>query len=478
MKKILSLLLISALLLTFAPVCHAYTPTQPLISSKAIIMNLRDDNTVLYEKDSTVRVQPCTLTKIMTAILAIESAEDISKVTVTCSYAGVHALDGQFSTYFGVKPDEQYSLLDLVSMMMLSSANDAANVIAVHVGGSVNAFVNKMNEKVKALGLKDTFFLNPTGLDADGQYTTARDMALITKHAMKLPLFEQIVKSVSYEIPKNKTHKAYTLFNDCELIPTATYNMYAYEYATGVKSGATKATGFCVSATAEKDGMAYVCVVLGGKKTTIDGAVYTSALVDARRLLRWAFSNFKMKAISTESTIVAEVPVKYASGADYVSLVPEKTITSLVPRNVDESTLIIEPIDMPEYVKAPIKKGDYVCKAKLIHAEEEIMQINLVAYKDVDASFMKHITSGVAAVLTNPIALIILLILGGALAVYLTNTYRKKQRFKRQKARLSLARKGEEERENNYKQHFSFSKEEKPDVTKKKEKKDYFDEIE
>lgn len=455
MKKFLSLVLVLALCLTFAPVCYAYTPSQPLISEKAIIMNLKSDNTVLYEKDSEVRTQPCTLTKIMTAIMAIESAEDISKVTVTASYAGVHALDGRFSTYFGVKTDEKYTLLDLVNIMMLCSANDAANVIAVHVGGSINAFVNKMNEKVAELGLKDTFFLNPTGLDEDGQYTTARDMAIITKHAMSLPVFEQIVKSVSYEVPKNKTHKSYTIFNDCELIPTATYNMYAYEYATGVKSGATEKAGYCVSATAEKDGMSYVCIVLGGKKTTIDGTVYTSALVDARRLFRWAFSNFKMKAISTESTIVAEVPVKYASGEDHVSLVPEKTITSLVPRNVDESTLIIEPVDMPEFIKAPIKKGDFVCKAKVIHADEEIMEINLVAYKDIDSSFIKHITSLIGTLFTNPISLIIILILAVALVIFITNSEHKKKRLKRQQARLKAVQKAQQPRENSYKDKFS-----------------------
>ena len=455
MKKFISILLVFSFIFAFAPMSIAYTPDQALLSKCGIIMNLQDDNTVLFEKDSTKRMQPSTLTKIMTAVLAIESAEDISKVNVSCSYAGVHALDGTFSTYFGVKEGEQYSLLDLVYMMMLTSANDAANVIAVQVGGSVNAFVNKMNEKVKQLKLKDTFFLNPTGLDADGQYTTARDMALITKHAMQLPIFQQIVKSVTYNVPKNKTHKAYTLYNDCELIPTATFNKYAYEYATGVKSGATESAGYCVSATAQKDGMAYVCVVMGGKKTTIDGDSYTSALVDARRLFRWAFSNFKMKAVSTETSIVAEVPVRYSSDADYVSLVPEKTITSLVPKNVDESTLIIEPIDLPEYIKAPVKKGDYVCKAKVIHAEEEIMQINLVAYKDVDSSFFKVITGFIGGLFKNPITLIIILILLVAAAILLYRFYHKRKRLQRQKQRIASAKKGEEPRSNDYKDKFT-----------------------
>ena len=455
MKKIISLLLVLVFLLSIVPTSFAYTPDHKLISEKAIIMNLQDDDTVLYQKDSTVRTQPSTLTKIMTAILAIESAQDISKVKVTCSHAGVHALDGTFSTYFGIKEGEVYTLLDLVNMMMLTSANDAANVIAVHVGGSVNAFVNKMNEKVKKLSLKDTFFLNPTGLDAEGQYTTAKDMAKITKYAMKLPIFQQVVKSVTYTVPKNKTHKEYTFFNDCELIPTATYNKYAYEYATGVKSGATEAAGYCVSATAHKDGMAYVCIVLGGKKTDIDGTEYTSALVDARRLFRWAFTNFKMKAVSTENSIVAEVPVKYSNDADYVSLVPEKTITSLVPKNLDESTLIIEPIDLPEYLKAPVKKGDFVCKAKVIHAEEEIMQINLVAYKDVDSSFLKYITTITGSLFKNPITLIIILLALGGLGFYLYRLYHKKKRLQRQKARLQAAQKAEEPRNQDYNQRFS-----------------------
>ena len=458
MKKFICLLLILSVLFSFAPLCVAYTPEKPLISRCGIIMNLQDDDAVLYEKDSKTRIQPSTLTKIMTAIMAIESAEDISKVSVICSHMGVHALDGTFSTYFGVKEGEQYTLLELVSMMMLTSANDAANVIAVHVGGSINAFVNKMNEKVKKLGLKDTFFLNPTGLDADGQYTTPKDMALITKHAMKLPVFQQIVKSVTYEIPKNSTHKKYVLYNDCELIPTAAYNKYAYEYATGVKSGATEASGYCVSATAQKDGMSYVCVIMGGKKTDIDGDSYTSALVDARRLFRWAFSNFKMKAVSTETTIVAEVPVKYSSETDHLSLVPEKTITSLVPKNVDESTLIIEPIDLPEYVKAPIKQGEFVCEAKVIHAEEEIMRIKLVAYKDVHSSVFAYINDFIISLFTNPISLIIIILLVIGLGVFIYTRYRKHQRLKRQKARLARAQKGEEPRNNDYRDKFSSFK--------------------
>ena len=455
MKKFLSLLLIIVMISAFAPLCYAYTPEQPLISKSAILMNLQDDDAVLFEKDSNKRAQPCTLTKIMTAVLAIESAPDISKLTVTCSYAGVHALDGTLSTYFGVKEGEQYSLLDLVNIMMLTSANDAANVIAVHVGGSVNAFVNKMNEKVKKIGLKNTFFLNPTGLDADGQYTTPRDMAKLTKYAMKLPVFQQIVKSVSYDVPKNKTHKKYTIFNDCELIPTASFNKYAYEYATGVKSGATEAAGYCVSATAQKDGMSYVCIVMGGKKTDIDGENYTSALVDARRLFRWAFSNFKMKAVSTENTIVAEVPVKYSAQDDHLSLVPEKTITSLVPKNVDESTLIIEPIDLPEYIKAPIKKGDFVCNAKVIHAGEEILKIKLVAYKDISSSPLLYVTGVFGNIFKNPIFLIIFLILAVVLAIFIYKAYLKRKRIKRQKARI-VAAQGEQPRKRDYDDKFTF----------------------
>ena len=283
-------------------------------------------------------------------------------------------------------------------------------------------------------------------------------MAKITKYAMKLPVFQQIVKNVSYDVPKNKTHKEYTIFNDCELIPTATYNQYAYEYATGVKSGATEASGYCVSATAQKDGINYVCVVMGGKKTDIDGKTYTSALIDARRLFRWAYNNFKMKAVSTESTIIAEVPVRFSPETDHVSLVPEKTITSLVPKNVDESTLIIEPIDLPQSINAPIEKGTFVCKAKVIHAEEEIMQINLVAYTDVHSSFFMRIFSFFSDILKSPIVLIILIIALAAAAVFVYRYIHKKKRLKRQKARIAVAQKSEEPRNNDYRDKFSSFK--------------------
>lgn len=458
MKKIISLILAILIVLSISPLCSAYTPSQKVISDKAIIMGLKDDGAVLYKKNDEVITQPCTLTKIMTAILAIESAEDISKVKVKASYQGVHALDGNFATYYGIKTDEVYTLLDLVNIMMLCSANDAANVIAVHVGGSINRFVNKMNEKVAELKLENTFFLNPTGLDADGQYTTARDMAYITRYAMNLPIFQQIVKSVSYDIPKNKTHKANTIFNDCELIPTSSYNKYAYEYATGVKTGATKAAGYCVSATAEKDGVGYVCVVLSGKKCNIDGEEYTSALVDSRRLFRWAFSNFKLKAISNETTIVAEVPLRYCSESDYMSLVPEKTITSLVPRNVDESTLIFEPVDMPEFIAAPVKRGEYVCKAKVIHAGEELTEIKLVTYSDAKLSFIKYLGHFVKSAFTNPISLIVILLIAGGIAFYAVNASAKRKRLRRQRQNLMIAKKGEEPRENDYTDKFSYRK--------------------
>lgn len=435
MKKFISLLLAAALTLAFAPMCFAYEPDKKLISSKAIIMNLDSENSVLYQKDADIHTQPSTLTKIMTAVLAIESCDDVSAKTVTASYAGVHALDGKFATYYGIKAGEKYSMLDLINIMMYCSANDAANVIAVQVSGSVNSFVNKMNEKVKKLNLKNTFFLNPTGLDADGQYTTARDMAKITKYAMSLPVFQQISKGVSYTVKKNTTHKGAEIYNDCELIPTSYYNKYSYEYATGVKSGATEATGYCVAATASKDGMNYVCIVMGGKKTYIDGTEYTSALVDARRLFKWVFSSFKVKVITTESTIVAEVPVKLASGADHVSLVPQKTITDLVPSNVDASTVIIKPVNIPKSLKAPIKKGDYVCKAKVIHAGEEIMEIKLVAYEDVNSSGIKYVADFLKSIFANPIALIILVLLIAGAGFYAVHNIRRKKIRKRQRDR-------------------------------------------
>ncbi len=434
MKKFLCAVLIPVIVLSVSPLCTAYEPEEKVISDSALIMST-DVDTVLYEKNADVKTSATTLTKIMTAVIALENTKNPNSFQITASYESVHTNDEEWVTNYGIQENEVYTALDLIYMMMYTSANDAANVIASNIGGSIEKFVALMNAKAKKLGMKNTKYVNPTGLDEDGAYSTARDIALLTKHAMTLPVFQTMAKGVSYTVSKNSTHDAKTIYNDCELIPSDYENIYAYDYAVGVKSGATEESGYCVSAAASKDGSNYIAVVLGGKKTSIDGMQYTSALVDARRLFRWAFDNFKIKVVAEDTSIIDEVPVRLSSKSDYVSLVPSENVAGLVLKNVDASTVIIEAVDKPESLEAPIKKGDFVCKANVIHAGEVIMTIDLVAYDDVPLSVPKYIFNFIKKLLINPFALVFLLIVVAAGIAYIVIQADRRKKRKRERDR-------------------------------------------
>lgn len=162
----------------------------------------------------------------------------------------------------GIKPGEEISMLNLLYCMMIHSGNDAANVVAEHIGGSIPNFVNMMNEFVAKVGCTDTHFVNPHGLDTDGHYTTADDMAKIVKYALKLPKFEEISNTARYTMPQSNLRERQTLRTTNELLLKD--SSHYYEYASGIKTGTTTKAGRCVVSTASKNGYRYLGIVMRG----------------------------------------------------------------------------------------------------------------------------------------------------------------------------------------------------------------------
>lgn len=448
MKKFFSILIciITVLFSLTSAEVSAYEPTEEIKGKIAYLVTADDSATVLYSKGASKKTQPCSLTKIMTAAIALEKYENPDKVTVTAAYNAVHYLDGSYCTIYGIEPNDKYSLLDLIYLMMLGSANDAATVIADFAGdGSITEFISLMNAKAKKLGCKNTNFENPTGIDEDNQYTTAEDMSKIVRYAMTLPVFSTVAKTSSYDIKKNSTHSAATVVNDNPLLPSDSYGDYfAYDYCTGVKTGYTIDSGYCTAATATKDGTSYIAITFEGEMKMYDGLQRNSSLVDTIRLFRWAFTNFKIKEICSSNTVVATVKVNLSKDTDYVGLVPKESITSLVPINVDTSTLVIRPVDLPKSVNAPVKAGDYVCKAQIIHADEVIQTIDLVAYEGAKVSVISYIMHILKLVFTNWITitlLVLALVCAGVFAVYrYRNNVRRRKNKKRAMDKYNRAR--------------------------------------
>ena len=406
------------------------------------VISLNEDATVVAEKNSTARTAPASLTKVMTAIVALENCADLDNTMVTASYEAIHLLDGTDSSIIDLKPGNVLSMRKLLEGLLIRSGNDTANVIAEYIGnqrdgGGIETFVRMMNEKAAALGCADTHYMNPHGLDTEGHYTTAQDLAKITQYAMDtFPVFNQIVAMPSYDLPNENSSLPNTNYL---LVPS--YVSYYNPYVTGVKTGTTDDAGCCVIATAKNGGYNYLAVVLRAPRVDSDGDGIdeNGAFLDANRLLNWSIENLKLKTVANTQEVVTEIPLKYSGKSDHLQLVPEKDVTALVPsqEGADAPTVMIEPVaeSMPESVKAPVEKGDVVCQARVLYANEEIATINLVAAESYSLSPFAMIGSWFSTafhswVFKGLAVLVLLLVIAYIIIVIRYNRIKRKRRVK------------------------------------------------
>ncbi len=240
----------------------------PLITALAAVVLDEPCGAVLHRQNAGLRMPPASLTKIATALVAVEQAELIEMVTVNVSAAELTATED--ATVMGIEPGQEYSILDLLYGMLLPSGNDAAIAIAEHVGGSETAFVRLMNAKAEQLGLTDTQFTNPHGLDDPGLYTSAYDIAMMGRALLGVPELAQIVSTRSYQ-------------PDWSRGPVENHNLLLslYPGAIGVKTGYTDLAAQTLVAAAERNGRRLIVSVLGSQD------IY----VDVIALLDWGFES-------------------------------------------------------------------------------------------------------------------------------------------------------------------------------------------
>ena len=245
--------------------------------SKSCILMDGPSGEVLFESASRERRYPASTTKILTLMVALESGglEDI--VTIPQEAADVPA----DSSLVPVTPGEQMRKLDLLYGLMIRSGNDAANAVAVLEAGSVEAFVERMNEKAAHIGMGDSHFANPHGYHDEGHYTTAYDLALLARAGMSDPDFCRIVTCLSYTLPPTSKRDALTLHNEYEIFDPA--SEFYLPYAAGIKSGYTSRAGFCYVGAAQQDGRSLIAVVLGAPSRN-------RAWKDLQKLFEYGFS--------------------------------------------------------------------------------------------------------------------------------------------------------------------------------------------
>ena len=332
------------------------------LSSEAVLLMEASTGKVVYEKNGYEKKYPASTTKIMTAILAIEHCN--LNETATASEFAINSVPSGYSTA-NIQIGETLSVKDLLYALMLQSANESAVILAEHVSGSQEAFANLMNEKAKELGCKNTHFINPNGIHNENHYTTAYDLALITQYAMKNQTFRDIVKTTSFTLPATTSYpsESRTYANTNNLIIYDARNRpdnYYYKYATGVKTGYTSAAKNCLVASAEKNGIEYISVVLGASITYESTGSVSHRYVDTISLFDYAFDNFSFRKLKSANNLIKSIKIENGKkDENSLDLLIASDVNSLV--SLDNKSNQIDPeITLKEGLSAPIAKGDIV----------------------------------------------------------------------------------------------------------------------
>ena len=269
--------------------------------SPCIAMLEEDTGDILYDKKAFEKMYPASTTKIMTAILTIENCNLYDATTV--SYNAIASVPSSY-TRANLQVGEVLTIEDLLYATLIPSANDAANVLAEHIGGSIESFATMMNTKASEIGCKNTNFTNPSGVHNENHYTTAYDLALIARYAMGLEEFRKVVSTTSYVLPDTDWYNAdlsvyngIRKFNNSNALIKPEFKNDYYEFATGIKTGYTNASKDCVVASAKKDNVEFIIVVLGAGNLE-NGR--RQKYVDCINLFNFAFDNYTSKYLALQ----------------------------------------------------------------------------------------------------------------------------------------------------------------------------------
>lgn len=267
-------------------------PKDPSVNSESAVLMDLSSGAVLYEKNAHKAQYPASITKIMTTLLAIENCS-MGEI-VTFSHDAVFGIE-MGSSHIGIDEGEKLTIEQSLYAIMLASANEVSWGVGEHITGTLSDFADMMNERAKELGCLNTHFVNANGLHNDDHYTTAYDMALISREAMKYNTFRKITATKRYTIPPTNKHDVDNIFlNHHQMLMGNNYPQYKYEYCIGGKTGYTTKAGNTLVTFAKKDDMELVCVVMRAN----GGASPENQYTDTIGLFNWAFENFTQYDIS------------------------------------------------------------------------------------------------------------------------------------------------------------------------------------
>lgn len=394
--------------------------SNPNIKAEAAFLINPGTGVVIYEKNADQRMYPASTTKIMTAYLALTKLDLNAQYTASATAVDIDR-DG---SNMGLSQGEILTGRQLIDSLMIHSANDAANVLAEAVSGSIPEFVKLMNSTAKDLGMTGTHFANPHGYHDDNHYTTARDMAILASKAMENKIFAEMSAMKRLTIPPTNKYAEERVFSTRNALinPYSNINL-RYTSATGIKTGHTSNAGYCFvgSSTLKSNGnMELISVVF--KSTSYDQAFY-----DTINLFEYARKNYYVKTVVDAEELASTCKVKWAKGKDHLILKTNADVKTVLPRYTTLEDHLERKIEINKNIVAPIKKGDELGTVKVYYDGELVAQSKLYASRSVSRSYFKQVMSYIL----NPWTLSVLGILVILLVLLkVKETTRKRRRAK------------------------------------------------
>ena len=360
----------------------ALASNSPALDATAALLVSPDSGMVLYSKNADQKRYPASTTKIMTALLTLENVSNLDE-TVTSEAVDFENVTAD-SSNAGILLGEQVTVRDLLYALMLPSANEAAYMLARHVGGSWEQFVDMMNDRAAELGCTGTHFCNPCGLHEEDHYTTAYDLYLIAKEAMKDVTFRDIVSTVQHRMAKTNLHEERIIYTTNQLI-FSSFQPWSYANCLGIKTGHTSQAGNCFVGYAEYGDAKLFSVVLGCSDSSKEYPSVAASFTDTKKLCQWGFENFTSKTLARQGEEVTYTKVKLSTDTNQLLLTAKADVVALLPKDLDVKELeLVE--DIPEEVKAPVKAGDPIGTATYRYNGTDYGTVELVALNDISRS--------------------------------------------------------------------------------------------
>ena len=420
--KLLPLALILTLLCPLLSVSAA-AATEPEISASSAIVVSASTDEVYYAKNADQTVQPASTTKMMTALLVAEAIErgEISLSDEVTAYSDCQYNMDELSSHANpaIEPGETLTVEDLLYCSMLVSANEACNILAEYVSGSINSFVNEMNIRAQELGCTGTHFANTNGIEQSDHYTTASDFAIIAREALKSALFSQVCGAQSYTVPATNYQDQRELKNsNFLLMPDSDYY---YEYAYGVKTGFFTNAGYCLVSAANKDEIDVICVLFGSSDRD-------SSFSETLALYDWMFSSYESRLILDTAKVVTTVDVALGT-SDSTGVRAQSSIAAILPTSYDAGNVKYQVTFYHEQegreLEAPVNAGDVLGEVTAVELDADgnvtrnFGSTMLVAANTVEMSRMEYLRTQISDLFKTPVVRRIVTVLIILLVIYL-----------------------------------------------------------